>query len=371
MDLFCQKCGNRVTLKDVFCKNCGAQVGKFGDEVPFLHFGGKKPTVESVNIRELGDGRIQVGNKIMEPLDISTLPPLEDMKSSVEYTDKGTRFAKSGNYEEALNWYDKALELLPGAWFTLELKTNVFIAMERFEEAEEITRDLLRRNIVNTKILYMHGVSLINTSKPDEGLFFLHSCLRADPNFKPALEVIKHVHATNPNDAEVILPKIKAPIRKTYEMLYDLLKKVNSEEWISIRFLRLTGYGFVESAIEKDLDFEFEQPRFAEMLPRLMYFIMLDEWFFILYVGKLNSNERKTLAFGKYEELFDLFMMYGSGPDEKPLDVFPFYEPIASEYPEIQKQWKAIWENELKFSLYMFYNLHLLIKYLETLKGEI
>lgn len=119
IDLICHKCGNQVFFRDNYCYKCGAQIGKKEGKVPFLHFGPGFTTVEAVEIKELNNGRIQMGDKEYEPLhfrqsnetqnNVETWEPPspEDMLKLFELTDKGTANLRQGKLQEALTWFKR------------------------------------------------------------------------------------------------------------------------------------------------------------------------------------------------------------------------------------------------------------------------
>ncbi len=365
-DFVCDNCGNPVKFGDKYCKKCGTQVGKGGDKVPVIHLGLGGPTsVETMDLKDLKIQNIPAVDEETEPQKPFELPSMENMQEFMELTDKGTSFAQQKRFDEAIEWYDKALKLMPRAWFTLLLKANVLLQAARDEEVIKVTDELCHYHPYKTEGWYIRGLALINVGKPDDGLKCLQNALKIDPRMQPAQDAIDDLNQNHLNNLKHILPQLKEPIRRTYGLIYDIFNQVDPKEWISFRVLDITFGGFIESAIKKEYELEFKQTDFKEFLPKVLYPIIIKVGYFISYVGKLDSPIKRTLFLGHLDELYGLDMLKTSEDGLKP---YPFYEEIVDKYEKIQNKWKGIWENEMKLPLYFFFNLELLEKYLGLLK---
>jgi len=297
---------------------------------------------------------------------------MKEMEQFMTITDKGTNMARQGRYDEAIKFYDQALEIMPRAWYTLVLKANVLLQARKDDEVIETTNQLCHYFPYKADGWFIRGLALINVGRPDDGLRCLQNALKIDPRMKPAQDAIDRLFRTHPNNFEHILPRLKEPIRRTYELIYRIFEKISPDEWISFRVVEFTFAGFVEEFVKKQYDMEFKQTEFKEYLPKLMYPIIKQDGLFIAYVGKLAATAKNTLFLGLgVERLDDLTYLKYSCNNKGGFEIYPFYEEIVDEYEKIQREWKNIWDKAMKIPLRVFYNLELLEQYLESLKTDL
>jgi len=370
MQLKCQKCGGSVSFDSPQCPTCGAPIAKSGDSIPFIHFGfGNQPsTVENVEARDLGGGRIQLGNQVFEPVDISTLPSMEDSSKWMELHDKGCEHVQKEEFEQALETLNKALEVLPNAWFTLLVKGQVLINLNRPEEVLPITENLIKRQVAVLEALHLRAAAMIEMDNPEMGLTIYNMVLNLKPDYEPALKARRHLLETHPNNIKYVMKYIREPARKAYKFLHDLLSKIESFEHISfeIRDLMLESLPSV-----KPLELEFEQTQFRENLHKIMHSILLNKGYFLIYVGKIKAEKKRLLMFGNLRELYPRDYLVSFKVVEEDEDIPPYHEFIWDHFEDLEKQWKDIWENSMcHFPLYMFFNHQILIDYLLELKKE-
>lgn len=366
----CHECGKPVKMFAKFCTSCGIPLGKSDSNIPVFHLGFGGPSKGTIDVRELGKLGFPPPDAEVKPIDRSKLPSVEDTMEFLNLSDKGTKFAKEGKLEEAVQLYDKALELMPHAWMTLMMKSNVLLEAEKDEEVLKVTKELLTYHPNVPEGWYIRGLALINIDKPDDGLRCLQNALKVDSRMEPAQEAIDNLFRTHPNNAKYYLDDLQVQFTETYELMYDIFSKVKSNEWISFRPLEITIDGFVESAIIKKHEFEFKQEEFNDNLPKLLYYIFKTQNYFIFYVGKLTSQTKRILLLGHAKKLFGLDMINSDETEQKPVKIYPIYEEIIDSYEKVQNEWKIIWEGAFLPPLYLFYNLVLLEEFLDKLRIE-
>lgn len=151
----------------------------------------------------------------------------------------------------------------------------------------------------------------------------------------------------------------------TLKMLYDLLSEVEASEYISFRIMDITMEGFVNSAIRNEFDMEFPQYEFLNYLSIVLYRMLLNIGYFIIYVGKLNSSKKRLLLCGTMHDLTPREYM-----SENVIEQYPYHELMWENFKNYQKEWKDIWGVGMAFPLMLFYNHKVLIEYLESLKNS-
>jgi len=251
------------------------------------------------------------------------------------------------------------------------MKASVLMEMRKDDDVIKITDELVGYHPHVADGWYLRGIAFINTDKPEYGLRSLKRALEIEPRHTAAQEAIDHLFKTHPNNLQYVLAELKRPVKKTYQLVYDILKGVDTNEWLCFRIVEIAIEGFTENAIKKEFDMEFKQIDFKKHLPVVIFRILLQEGYFLLYVGKLDSPSKKILLFGLLDDLYGEEMLLVSSSNEKTIEPSPLYKSVKENYAEIQEQWQAIWNNEMKLPLGMFFNLELLEKYLEQLQTEL
>jgi tetratricopeptide (TPR) repeat protein len=168
---FCTACGRKVALNARFCGGCGAALGA------------KEKSVQS-----------------------GTAPTQEGLTAE-EWNDKGTAFAQSGRYQEALQCYDKALAIDPKNADVQWLRRAVLDLMMReawdllsagqpkqamnvYHQALEIDPSL--KHIALRRILDQ-ALARATEKKFDEAMVYVNYALKLDPNNERAYLVKQEV----------------------------------------------------------------------------------------------------------------------------------------------------------------------------------
>ncbi|TFG21607.1 MAG: tetratricopeptide repeat protein [Promethearchaeota archaeon] len=191
MNLICKRCGNEVLITDNFCKYCGAQIARGGGKAPSLHFGPNGVEVESVEMKEFPDGRIQIGDKILEPLEVPLKKfTTEEVFGSFEWHDKALLLSKQGRFNEALEWIDKCIDLDPNAPMDLVLKGGILLELKRYSEAINVLDQALKYGSHIPDVWFVKGMTLSMMGKIDEAVKCYENALEINPKFFPAQQAL-------------------------------------------------------------------------------------------------------------------------------------------------------------------------------------
>jgi len=365
--LICKSCGNEITKE--FCTNCSAGIRLVKDKASLFRFGPNGLEVESGKIKERKDGSVEFGNKMYEPLNIPLKTiTYDEMIDFFTWMEDGEDLFKKGKFEEAIELFDKCIDFMPLAPKPLLMKAGVLIKMKKFDGVEELIEEAMQFGSRMEQLWVAKAVWKLNVNEINDGYRCLKKALEINPQSIQASTTMHQLKSQSPNDFAYLLPDLKAPIKKGYELIYDLLKEVNANEWISLRTIMDLG---VKVQILEKLDLEFQQPDFKEYLPKIFYTILLRKGYFWLSVGKLNSPENKTLLFGDIEELqnMEFFSTFETLEGEKfPLSL---YKSVKEKYAILKESWTTIWKGVSVRNNYLFYNLEVLEDYLDNIKSEL
>jgi len=365
--LICKNCGNEIT-KD-FCTNCSAGLRLVKDKASLFHFGPNGLEVESGKIKERMDGSVEFGNKTYEPLNIPLKTiTYDEMIVFFKWMEDGEDLFKKGKFEDAIELFDKCIDFLPLAPKPLLMKAGVLINMKKFDDVEGLIEEAMQFGSQMEQLWTAKAVLMLSTDEIYEGYRCLLKALEINPQSMQAKATMRQLKGQSPNDFAYLLPDLKAPIKKGYELFYDLLNSLNESEWISLR--TVFDVGIKVKIIEK-LDIEFQQSDFKEYLPKIFYTILLRKGYFWLSIGKLNAPENRTLLFGDMEDLLGLsfFSMFETLEGQKLPP--PLYKSIEEKYKNLKESWDVIWSGVSVRNNYLFYNLEVLEDYLQELKLEL
>jgi len=110
------------------------------------------------------------------------------------YTNLGSKEALNGNFESAIENYNRAIELDPSIAEAHFFRGNIYASMGNFEKAIEDCTEAIRLN-PNLSVAYsIRGISYIKLGKDNEAIVDLEEALRLNPNdesAKQALETAK------------------------------------------------------------------------------------------------------------------------------------------------------------------------------------
>ncbi len=150
-------------------------------------------------------------------------------------------------YEEAIEYYQKAIELATDNSDYKARLALMYSKMHREEEAKQIYKTILDANPDHIGSLLALGVLEFNVNEPKAALVYLNQALELDADyvdgyrirslvhqqlnmFEPALEDLEHALLTYPTDSELLLQKID---------LHDFLNQEKAacetfEAWIAL-----------------------------------------------------------------------------------------------------------------------------------------
>jgi tetratricopeptide (TPR) repeat protein len=143
---FCEHCGRNVSLSGQLCARCGADLS--GQQVVRSSQG---PTATQKT-----SAAAQVTNEIA---------PTQKRLTAGEWNDKGAALAKSGRNQEAIQYFDKALELDPKNVEALVNKGTALYALGRYEAALQCCYRTLSRDPKNAAAQELKRVALEKTGK--------------------------------------------------------------------------------------------------------------------------------------------------------------------------------------------------------------
>ena len=134
--------------------------------------------------------------------------------SKIEATKKkGNNYFTSLDYEKAIEWYTKCLEMNPeDRDMKVTLYSNRaqwFLNLKQHKEAERDALSALRLDKTHLKSMFRHGTALYYLKRYKEAKHAFNNLLRMDPNNKNGIEYLKHTDQK--------LSKIKM---EAYEKLY-------------------------------------------------------------------------------------------------------------------------------------------------------
>jgi tetratricopeptide (TPR) repeat protein len=83
-----------------------------------------------------------VKNAPVKDFNSLNIPPLEEMMESMELGDCGAKLASQGRFDEAIEFFDKALSIIPHSWTVLKMKGFALLSSHRFSKALKVAEEL-------------------------------------------------------------------------------------------------------------------------------------------------------------------------------------------------------------------------------------
>lgn len=112
---------------------------------------------------------------------------LDNTHSDVDILyDKGDMLYMMEKYEEAIKAFDKALDLDPGNVEMLDYKANVFLRLGKYDEAIEIFDKLIEISPENVNALFSKAKALFDMDKNQQAIDWFDKCTEVDPKYAEA-----------------------------------------------------------------------------------------------------------------------------------------------------------------------------------------
>lgn len=112
-----------------------------------------------------------------------------DPKNITALVEKGISLDELGKYEEAINWYDKALQIDPKDVYALHSKGVALANLGKYEEAITWYDKALAVDPKNVNALTNKGSALYNMGKKDDAFIWIDKALTIDPTNQQILDV--------------------------------------------------------------------------------------------------------------------------------------------------------------------------------------
>jgi Flp pilus assembly protein TadD len=104
-----------------------------------------------------------------------------------DFNDKGDELYNQERYQEAIEWYDKALAIDPNYTRALNGKGNALLNLEKYQEAIEWYDKALAIDPNYTRAFYNKGNALNRLERYQEAIEYFDKALAIDPNYTRAL----------------------------------------------------------------------------------------------------------------------------------------------------------------------------------------
>lgn len=230
MGLICKNCGNEI-IKN-FCANCGTGIMFSKDKASLFHFGPEGLEVESGKIKEFDDGRIEIGSKTYEPLNIPFKQiTYDEALTYFKWLEDGQASVRKGHLDKAIEYFDKCIDFFPYAPQPLLMKAGVLTNMKKFDGVEELIDEAMQFGSQMEQLWVTKAIYMLNISEINEGYRCLKKALEINPKSEHANKTLRQLTSQSPNDFKYLLPDLKAPIKEGYNLFYAVLKMVDSSEW--------------------------------------------------------------------------------------------------------------------------------------------
>ncbi len=376
--LICKKCYHPVSIGQKFCVHCGAPLWQDG-KVPMIQMGAMGTTVEGKDPEEFKKIGIDLDDTSpSQVMDLDNPPPsppeVKKMKSFFIQLFEAEDLLRARRHDESINLSDKILKIIPHAWHALKVKSFALNDIKRHEESLEITNEFVKYHPIEPEGWLFRGVALLNLERWDEGYRSLQRSLELEPESKSTQSILTKLSHENFNNFKYLLDKYKNSIKQSYKILYNILKEIDKNEWVSFRAFSVEGWFSPESII-KNLDLEFLQKDFKYQLPTLLYRILYNFGPFVVYAGKLDSEGKRTLLIGSSNNIYaiSMFRSQSADPYLKSMEFPPYHKGVEKIYESIKKGWEDTWDlksGQMMLPLRSFYNLESLENYLEELRRD-
>ena len=111
---------------------------------------------------------------------------INDDVQVTELNEQGKKALELGNYEEALSYFNEALEIRPKNVHVLNNKGVVLIHLGQYEEANVILDKALAQDPNHVQALNTKGALLFETGNFQEAVSYFEKVIEADPNYEDA-----------------------------------------------------------------------------------------------------------------------------------------------------------------------------------------
>ncbi|MFX1273738.1 MAG: tetratricopeptide repeat protein [Promethearchaeota archaeon] len=208
---FCTNCGGRVGNEFFYCKYCGKPLRKKGDQ----------------------SGSVKETEKDSKENDITLVEEKKEIQSDLE---KANEYKKNGDYENAITYYSMFLSFHPDNCEAWENKGFVLSLLGKYKEAINCFDKALELNPqVPELVLLNKGNSLINLKKYKEAILCFNSALDKDPNISHAWysKTIAYINLKMPDRALICCEKaleIEPDHAEALKLKEEISKKVKEKE---------------------------------------------------------------------------------------------------------------------------------------------
>ncbi len=118
----------------------------------------------------------------------------QDIQFAFDYFKKGNKLFESHRYNEAINYYDKAIVLIPDKSNFIADKILMFVnkakalvLIEKYNEAiKECYDKIIKLNPNNKKAHYEKGINLLKLNKYEETILCMNKVIEIDPKYSIA-----------------------------------------------------------------------------------------------------------------------------------------------------------------------------------------
>ncbi len=127
---------------------------------------------------------------------VSTIEAIiaEDPTISDAYFSLGNVLYKARRFEEAIDAFDKSLELKPDDSFTVINIANCYQAMGRFDDGEKFVLDYLARGFQDSQLLFLLGNLKVHQGQPEKAIPYFERTLEENPRSASAHNALGAVY---------------------------------------------------------------------------------------------------------------------------------------------------------------------------------
>lgn len=162
-----------------------AALGYIGSFTDTSKLKGKKlanPKQKIVVFNELSRAReMGMGGKAEEAIKTIMAIIADDPEITDAYFSLGNIYFKQGDYQEAISYFEQALERKPDDAFTAINIANSYLRMGKEEEAEKFIIDYLKKGFSDSQLYFLLGNIKYNQKKYDEAIPYFEQSLSINP----------------------------------------------------------------------------------------------------------------------------------------------------------------------------------------------
>ena len=144
-------------------------------------------------------GNLQTGHSM------SVFCQIEDDYLELVYTDATAnslrRYEDKDEFEEAIEAFDRSLELKPDDSFTVINIANCYQAMGRFDDGERFVLDYLARGFKDSQLLFLLGNLKVHQGQPDKAIPYFERTLEENPRSASAHNALGAVYVNRDGGA--------------------------------------------------------------------------------------------------------------------------------------------------------------------------